>query len=127
MAFSKAEREARHQAILEMMKKDHLQALLLIGDTNVGIGAFGDLRYYTDMFVIFNRQIVVIFPESEPVLFAYSEISRQAAIRRSSVKDCRFTENLIEDAAKLLKERGVSTGRIGINSAMLPLAWYQLP
>ena len=125
MAFSKAEREARHRAILEMMKKDHLQALLLIGDTNVGIGAFGDLRYYTDMFVIFNRQIVVLFPESEPVLFAYSEITRQAAIRRSSVKDCRFTENLIEDTAKLLKERGVSTGRIGINSAMLPLAWYQ--
>ena len=86
---------------------------------------FGDLRYYTDMFVIFNRQIVVLFPESEPVLFAYSEITRQAAIRRSSVKDCRFTENLIEDAAKLLKERGVSTGRIGINSAMLPLTWYQ--
>jgi len=125
MAFSKAEREARHRAILEMMKKDHLQALLLIGDTNVGIGAFGDLRYYTDMFVIFNRQIVVLFPESEPVLFAYSEITRQAAIRRSSVKDCRSTENLIEDAAKLIKERGVSTGRIGINSVMLPLAWYQ--
>src|SRR4030043_2253378 len=122
MAFTKAEREARHRAILEMMKKDHLQALLLIGDTNVGIGAFGDLRYYTDMFVIFNRQIVVLFPESEPVLFAYSEITRQAAIRRASVKDCRSTENLIEDVAKLIKERGVSTGRIGINSVMLPLA-----
>ncbi len=124
MAFTTAEREARHRAIQETTKKDHLQALLLIGDTNVGPGSYGDLRYYTDMFIIFYRQVVVIFPESEPVLFAYSEITRQAAARRSSVKDCRFTENLIVDAAKLLKERGISTGRIGINFEMLPLAWY---
>lgn len=124
MTFTIAEKEARHSAIRQMMEKDHLQALLLIGDTNVGTGSYGDLRYYTDMFVIFNRQIVVVFPESEPVLFAYSEITRQAAARRSSVKDCRFTENLIADAVKLLKERGISTGRIGINFEMLPLAWY---
>ena len=124
MGFPTAEREARHRAIHEMIKKDHLMALLLIGDTNVGNGFLGDLRYYTDNLIIFGRQVVVVFPQSEPVLFAGSEIQRQAAIRRSSVKDCRFSEDLVADVAKLLTERGISTGRIGMNSEMLPLAWY---
>jgi Xaa-Pro aminopeptidase len=122
--FTTAEREARHKAILEIIKKDHLMALLLIGDTNVGNGFLGDLRYYTDNFIIFGRQVVVVFPQSEPVLFAGSEIQRQAAVKRSSVKDCRLSEDLIADVAKLLKERGISAGRIGINFEMLPLAWY---
>ena len=101
-------------------------ALILIGDTNVGNGFLGDLRYYTDNVIIFGRQAVVVFPQSEPVLFAGSEIQRQAAVRRSSVKDCRFSEDLIADVAKLLKGRGISTGRIGINFEMLPLVWYNV-
>ena len=124
MAFTAAEREARHKAFLEIIKKDHLRALLLIGDTNVGNGFLGDLRYYTDNVVIFGRQVVVVFAQSEPVLFAGSEIQRQAAVRRSSVKDCRFSEDLIADVSKLLKERSISRGRIGVNFEMLPLAWY---
>jgi Xaa-Pro aminopeptidase len=122
--FTTVEREARHKAILEILKEDHLMALLLIGDTNVGNGFLGDLRYYTDNIVIFGRQVVVVFAQSEPVLFAGSEIQRQAAVRRSSVKDCRFSEDLIADVARLLKERGIARGRIGINFEMLPLAWY---
>jgi Xaa-Pro aminopeptidase len=124
VAFTTTEREARHRAILEIIKKDHLQALILIGDTNVGNGFLGDLRYYTDNFIIFGRQVVVVFPQFEPFLFAGSEIQRQAAVKRSSVKDCRFSEDLIADVVELLKERGISTGRIGINFEMLPLAWY---
>ncbi|MDI7259363.1 MAG: Xaa-Pro peptidase family protein [Thermodesulfobacteriota bacterium] len=124
MAFTKEERGRRHKAIEETIRADGLRALLLTGDTGVGIGSYGDLRYYTDMFIIFYRQVVVVFPDSEPVLFAYSEISRQAAVRRSAVKDCRFTENLIADAIKLLKERGISTGRVGINFEVLPVAWH---
>jgi len=126
VAFTTAEREARHRAILEIIKKDHLMALILIGDTNVGNGFLGDLRYYTDNVIIFGRQAVVVFPQSEPVLFAGSEIQRQAAARRSSIKDCRFSEDLIADVAKLLKGRGISTGRIGINFEMLPLVWYNV-
>jgi Xaa-Pro aminopeptidase len=124
VAFTTAEREARHRAILDIIKKDHLLALILIGDTNVGNGFLGDHRYYTDNFIIFGRQVAVVFPQSGPILFVGSEIQRQAAVKRSSVKDCRFSEDLVADVAKLLKERGISIGRIGINFEMLPLAWY---
>ncbi len=108
-----------------MLKENRLEALILTGDTNVGPAYYGDLRYYTDLVVIFNRQVVVVFPESEPVLFAYSEIAKQAAVQRSSIKDCRFTEDLIGDTARLLKERGISEGRIGISFEMLPTRWYK--
>lgn len=126
MSFSAKERESRHQAFIEMMKENELSSLILIGDTNVGPGVLGDLRYYTDLFVIFYRQIVLLFPHSEPVLFAFSEISRQAAQKRSSVKDCRFTEDLIGETIKLLKQRGVKRGRVGVNFDMLPLSWFNI-
>jgi len=122
--FSQREREARHQAILGMMRKEDLKALILIGDTNVGPSICGDLRYYNDFFVIFYRQITLIFLEYDPVLFAFSETSRQAAIKRSSVKDCRYTEDLIGETAKLLKQRGILKGRIGLSLEMIPYAWF---
>jgi Xaa-Pro aminopeptidase len=124
MAFTIAEKDVRLRAIQQIIETDHLGALLLIGDTNVGPGFSGDLRYYTNNRIIFYRQVVLIFPKSEPVLFAGSEIQRQAAVRRSFVRDCRLSDNLVVDAAKLLKERGISTGRIGVNLEMLPAAWH---
>ena len=124
MAFSPTERKARYQAIRDMMKRDHLQALLLIGDTNVGPDFYGDFRYMVDNRIIFYRQIALVFADSEPVLFAGSAIQRQAAERRSSVKDCRFSDNFVVDIAKLLKERGVSAGRVGVNFEVLPVFWH---
>lgn len=125
MTFTANERERRHRAFQEIMETNQLGALLLIGDTNVGHDFNGDLRYYTDNFIIFYRHVVVVFPDSKPVLFAGSEIQRQAAARRSAVRDCRFSDNLIVDAVKLLKERGVSAGRVGVSFEMLPVAWHR--
>jgi Xaa-Pro aminopeptidase len=125
MMLTTTEKEKRHGAIKEILRKENLQALLLIGDTNVGPGFYGDLRYFTNNRIIFHRQIVALFMDSDPVLFAGSEIQRQAAIRRSFVNDCRlFGENPMADLVRLLKERGISKGRIGVNLEMLPTAWY---
>jgi hypothetical protein len=125
MTFSPTERESRDKAIRKMIETGRLQALVLIGNTSVGAGFNGDLRYYTDNRIIANRQVVAIFPKLEPVLFAGTEIQRQAAIRRSSVKDCRVIgDDFIADVAGLLKERGISKGRVGVNFEMLPTAWY---
>ena len=125
MTFTTIEKEKRHGAIQEILKKEDLQALVLIGDTNVGPGFYGDLRYFTNNRIIFHRQIVAIFMDSDPILLAGSEIQRQAAMRRSFVNDCRlFGENGAADLARLLKERGVSKGRVGVNFEMLPTVWY---
>lgn len=124
MAFTIVERETRHKTLQKMIDTNHLAALFLIGDTNVGPDFYGDLRYYADNRIIFYRQVALFFPQSEPVLFTVSEIQRQGALRRSSVKDCRSSDNLTADTTKLLKERMISKGRIGINLEMLPASWY---
>ena len=109
----------------QILERENLKALLLIGDTNVGPDFYGDLRYYTNNRVIFHRQAVIIFPDSEPVLFAGSEIQRQAAAKRSSVKDCRlFGNDLPVEIVKLLRDRNVLYGRVGVNLEMFPLTSY---
>src|SRR5208282_5654424 len=115
MAFSQAERERRHRAMVDLIKRNDLRALILMGDTSVGNGFYGDFRYYQDNRIIFYRQVACIFEDSAPVLFTSSVIQRQAAMRRGAVKDVRVTEDMPTDIAKLLNERGVTSGRVGVN------------
>jgi len=121
--FTITEKEARYKALRKILETDNLQALLLIGDTNVGPDFCGDFRYYTNNPIIFYRQVLLVLREFEPVLFAGSEIQRQAATLRSFVKDCRFSDNLVVDVTKFLKEKGISSGRVGVNQEMLTAAW----
>jgi len=121
--FSKAEKDSRHRAIGHFLDAQNLKALLLIGGTSPGWGFCGHFRYYTNNRVIFSRQVVVVFADSESVLFAESEFQRQAALKRSFVSDCRLSNNFVADVAYLLKERGVFEGRVGVNFEILPSAW----
>jgi Xaa-Pro dipeptidase len=122
--FTVSEKESRYRAVRQILKADDLMALLLIGDTSVGDGYRGDLRYYTNNRVIFNQQVVVVFPDTEPVLFAWSQLAREAAARRSFAGDCRYSSNMLADIANLLKQHKIFKGRIGVNFEMLPTAWY---
>jgi Xaa-Pro aminopeptidase len=124
MPFTSVERESRYKAIRQIIENNHLKAILLIGDTSVGPGFYGDFRYYVNNRIIFYRQVALVFAQSEPVLFAGSAIQRQAAERRSSVKDCRFSDNFVIDIITLLKERGIAAGRIGVSFEVLPVAWH---
>jgi Xaa-Pro aminopeptidase len=123
MAFSDVERERRSRTLQQMMETAGIGALILVGDTNVGSDMYGDFRYYVDNRIITNRQVAVLFAGYDPALFVSSSIQRQAAERRSSVRDCRLSDNMIEDVVKLLKERKVS-GRVGVNLNVLPVTWY---
>lgn len=123
--FTESEKESRHRAIRRVLDTDTLKALILIGDTSVGPGIYGDLRYFTNYRVIYYRQVVVVFPDFESVLFLGSNgAQRQGAAQRSFVSDCRVSGNFKTDIADLLKERGVDSGRVGVNFEMLPAAWY---
>jgi Xaa-Pro dipeptidase len=124
MAFSSAERQRRDKAMHGVMKAKGLEALILIGDTNVGSDYLGDFRYYADNRIIAGQQVAVLFPQAEPVLFMGTAIQQQAASRRSSVRDCRVSDDLLADTVKLLKERNILAGKIGISFAMLSVPWY---
>lgn len=124
--FTESEKESRHRAVRQILDTDNLKALLLIGDTNVGSGLYGDLRYYTNHRTVIDRQAVVVFSDSESVYFVgrYGN-QEQAAALRSFVSDCRRVgSNFVADVVELLKERGVVAGRIGVSFEMLPAPWY---
>ncbi len=124
MAFSDTELKRRHQAIHRVMDTRELKAVILFGDTNVGSDVFGDFRYYVDNRNIAGRQVAMLFPRREPVLFVGSAIQRQAAERRSSIRDCRLSDNMLVDMVRLLKEQNVLNGRVGVNFEVLPVNWY---
>ncbi len=124
MTLSNAERKRREEALHRMMDTRELKALILFGDTSVGSDVLGDLRYYVDHRNIAGRQVAVLFFRGDPVLFVGSAIQRQAAERRSSVRDCRLSDDMPADIIKLLKERNVSNGGVGVNFEVLPVNWY---
>jgi Xaa-Pro aminopeptidase len=124
MTLTANEKKQRHHAIQQVVKEKNLRAILLIGDTNVGHGFYGDFRYYANHRVNFQRQIAIVFPDSEPVLFLYSQFGLGPARQRSFINDCRVGSNYIASVVELLRERNVSSGRFGINSEMLPMIWY---
>ena len=105
MAFSSAERERRDRTMQRIMEVKGLKALILFGEVNVGNELYGDLRYYVDNKNVANRQVAMLFPAMQPVLFVGSPIQQQAASRRSSIKDCRSSDNMPADIVSLLKER----------------------
>jgi Xaa-Pro aminopeptidase len=136
MSFTEAEKQDRHRAIQQVLLENKLQAIVFIGDNNIGHGFLGDFRYYTNNRTFFQRQIAVAFPDSEPVLFTYSGFSGRAARERSFIHDVRISSGysvyegvkqidpLFIDVIELLRERSIDQGKIGINFEMLPFAGY---
>ena len=108
-----------------IMQAKALNALILFGEVNVGNELYGDLRYYVDNKNVANRQVAVLFPAMQPVLFVGSPIQQQAASRRSSIRDCRSSNNMLADIVTLLKERHAVAGKIGVHFDVLPVKWYE--
>ncbi|HUJ90934.1 MAG TPA: Xaa-Pro peptidase family protein [Syntrophorhabdales bacterium] len=125
MPFSNAERERRNMIMQRIIQAKALNALILFGEVNVGNELYGDLRYYVDNKNVANRQVAILFPAMQPVLFVGSPIQQQAASRRSSIRDCRSSNNMLADIVTLLKERHAVAGKIGVHFDVLPVKWYE--
>ncbi len=123
--FSTAEKDRRHKAVRQMLGDNNLKALLLIGDAGNGFGFSGDYRFFTNNRTITYREVVVVLPDSEPVLFTTTTRKMTEITRRSFVSICQFSDDLLVDAVKLLKEHGISSGRIGVSFEMLSVAWHR--
>jgi Xaa-Pro aminopeptidase len=116
--FTADEKKRRHRAIEKILVDHDLQAILLIGDTSMSHDYCGDFRYYTNAVIVFARQVALTFRNSEPVLFSTNRQSN------TFVDDCRATDNILDDTINLLRERGVTSGRIGVSFEMLSVPWY---
>jgi len=125
MPFSLLERNRRREAMARIMARCNLIGLLFIGDTNVGGNIYGDFRYYVDNRIITGRQVALLFADYPPVLLTSTAIQKQAAERRSSITDCRVSENMVADIVKIFEERGLTVGRVGVNFEVMPSAWLE--
>ena len=121
--FSTTEKERRHKAIRQILDEEQLKALLLIGDANLGYDYCGDLRYHTNNRTITYREVVAVFKQYEPVLFTTTTRKLEEIAARSFIRDSRMSDDIVADVVALLKERGITSGRIGVNLEMLSMAW----
>ena len=125
MLFSEKEKNRRMEVARKIMADEGLKAMFFVGYDKVGNGWLGDMRYFNDHRVLFGKQLIVLFADSEPVLFSGGDIQTSAAKRRSFIDDCRVCANSNDNYAfmvKLLKERGVTSGKIGTNLELLSAA-----
>ncbi len=116
--------ERRQKLVSEILERLLLEGMILIGDENRTNSYCSDLRYYTNHRLFASRCVAVVFPRTDPVVFSSSENQRQGVSQRGFIKDSRVSEDLLTDLIGLLKQRGISSGRIGVSLEMLPTAWY---
>ncbi len=124
MPLSNTEFQRRHKELHRIMETKKLKAVILLGDTNVANDVFGDFRYFVGNRNIAGRQVAILFAQGEPVLLVGSTIQRQAAERRSAVRDCRLSDNMPAEIAKVLKERKLFQGKVGVSFEVLPVSWH---
>jgi len=122
MAISEKEYQRRYTAIRELMKKDSLDSLLVVGisdDFNRG-----NIRYITGV----GRGGCCIFPlEGKPVFLTAPNALQSPKLPRTmeafSLLDLRETANTVEQAVKELSriDRGNRVGLIGMSCISVPL------
>ena len=102
--FSVIERNRRFKAADEMMKKEGLSGLLMVGNGAVGTNSYGCFRYLTDNRVYYYLLTAVFAPDKEPVAIATSFISQLEFINNSFIKDCRIFSDAVEGICAIFEE-----------------------
>ena len=112
--FSDAEYERRYSKIREMMDREGVSILLIIGTSALKRIGQADLYYVSNF--LGNWTNIGVFPkEGEPALFAQSFNHVPDAQRASIWEDTRWGgPNTADTVAEFLKERGVTSGDVGI-------------
>lgn len=127
MYLSMKEKERRYALVREMMGKEGIDPLLVVG--NAGIGGStgpGNFRYLTDFFVIFDYSLLLFFAESEPVMLVGSSLSRYHALKKSWIDDVRESSHYELDVMNAVKERGGPKGKLGVAGMEgVPASLYQ--
>lgn len=124
MVFSLAERNRRLKAMDEMIRREGLKALLIIGNGAVGVRAYGCYRYFVDNRVYYHMQAMLAVPGKEPTVFC-STITHLKALNSRNYTDIRVVgDDILSGVMSVLKEKGIAEGRLGVSFEMLPAGWY---
>lgn len=122
--FSTAEKDRRLLAADRLMKEDDISAMLIVGNGVVGVRAYGCYRYFVDNRIYYHMQFVVMVPGQEPTVCVGSP-THSKCLNERQYSDVRIVgDKLIEGAISVLREKGITKGRLGVSTEMLPAGWY---
>jgi Xaa-Pro aminopeptidase len=118
MVISEAEKNRRVKVLNERIKRENLDALLVVGDTaKVSSKGVGSFRYLTDFMVYANYDLLLLFTDSKPVMLVASENTHYWASKRSWIADVRLSTQYPSDVVKIMTERVKREyGRLGLVS-----------
>ena len=123
--LSLKEKNRRFEAAETMMKKKGVRALLVVGNGAVGVRAYGCYRYFVDNRVYYHMQALVAVSGHEPTVCCSTK-THLVALNSRNYTDVRVLgDNILGGVISVLKEKGVTEGKLGVSLEMLPSSWYQ--
>lgn len=122
--FSVAEKARRFDAADKILREEGLKGMFIVGNGVVGVRAYGCYRYFVDNRIYYHMQFFIKAPGEEPTV-AVGSPTHSKALSERSYTDVRIVgDNLIENAIAILKEKGMTSGKLGVSLEMLPAGWY---
>ena len=128
MYLSEQERDRRYRLVRKAMKEEGIDALLVVGNNHASgspLFSTGSFRYLTDFFIFSLYGLLLFFREDEPVLLVPMELQEAMAKKYSWIRDVRISFSYAETVARILQEKRLQDGKIGVISMeSLPASTY---
>ena len=130
MYLSLQERDRRYDRVRNVMAKEELEALLVVGNghaTGNPSFATGSFRYLTDYYIFSLYGLLLFFRKDNPVMLVPMELQETTAKRYSWIEDVQISLDYAETVRQVLKEKGLTRSRVGVISMdSLPASTYLL-
>ena len=128
MYLSTQEKDRRYEELRTIMEKEEIDALIVVGNTQATGNPYystGNFRYLTDFFIFSLYGLLLFFRESDPIMLVPMELQDTFARKYSWISDVRMGLNYPETITRILAERKLAGGKIGIVSMeSLPASLY---
>jgi Xaa-Pro aminopeptidase len=122
------ERDRRYEALRASMAKEDVPVLLVIGNghaTGSPVFSTGGFRYLTDFFIFSYYGLLLFFQKDDPVMLVPMELQETTARKYSWIDDIRLSEDYAETVARILTDKGLQRGKVGIISMeSIPASTY---
>ncbi|MCQ2553789.1 MAG: Xaa-Pro peptidase family protein [Clostridia bacterium] len=122
--YSEQERARRLNAAAEVIKKEGLQAIYLLGNGTVGTNAFGNFRYFVDNRVFFFFSSAIITADGNLFGVVNNTMGKLNLIKSSFVKDVITNVDQLGGVIGFLKEKGLDKGKLGVLFEIMPAPWF---
>jgi Xaa-Pro aminopeptidase len=110
------------------MGKDGIDVLVVVGNNHSTGNPFfstGNFRYLTDFFIFSLYGLLLFFRESDPIMLVPMELQETFAQKYSWINDIRISVDYADTVTRILEEKNLSKGNIGIVSMeSLPASIY---